>query len=424
MDEGHLSAERTRCPALSETAEKPRVTPSAVIPPNERERLAAVRRYEILDTPPDGAFDRITALAARIFDVPISIVSIVDRDRIWFKSRHGADVTEIGRDPGLCASAILRYEPWLVTDAALDPRTLTNPLVIGELGLRFYAGAPLTTRDGYNLGTLNVIDTEPRELDALQLATLEDLAAIVVDELELRLAARRGEHTLERLKSEFVATASHQLRTPLAGVYGAAMTLQRPEANASEELRRQLVDMIACESRRLTHAVEQIALAMNLEEGRFRILEERSDPIAVARAAVDAAREDLPDNLTIELAAGSEVAAVRGEAAGIRSVLEKLIDNAIKYSPDGGRIEVGVRLLQSWVRFWVRDEGLGIPASEQERVFAKFHRLDPGLTRGVDGTGLGLHLCRELVRQMNGRIWLESSEGHGSTFVFELPAAE
>ena len=115
--------------SLTQTAEKPLLATPGLIPANERERLDAVRRYDILDTPPDGAFDRITALAARIFDVPISIVSIVDADRIWFKSRHGVDVDEIGRDPGLCASAILHDEPWLVTDAKFDPRTLTNPLV-------------------------------------------------------------------------------------------------------------------------------------------------------------------------------------------------------------------------------------------------------------------------------------------------------
>jgi signal transduction histidine kinase len=408
---------------LSETVESRRVRPSALIPPNERARLEAVRRYEILDTPPDGAFDRITALAARTFDVPISIVSIVDSDRIWFKSHHGVDLTETGRAPGLCASAVLQYEPWLVTDAEVDPRTLTNPLVVGELGLRFYAGAPLTTRDGYNLGTLNVIDTEPREVSALEIATLEDLAAIVIDELELRLAARREEHTLERLKSEFAATASHQLRTPLAGIYGAAKTLQRAEAASSEELRRELIDLIARESRRLTDAVEQITLATNLEETRFRILAERFDPVGLARASVDNARDRLPDNLTVELVADCDATAVRADGAGIRSVLESLLDNAIKYSPDGGCIEVGVRSLPSRVRFWVRDEGLGIPVSEQERVFAKFHRVDPGMTRGVAGAGLGLHICRELVRQMRGRIWLESREGAGSTFVFEVPVS-
>jgi signal transduction histidine kinase len=393
-----------------------------VTPPNERERLDAVRRYEILDTPPDGAFDRITALAARIFDVPISIVSIVDSDRIWFKSRHGVDIEETGRDPGLCASAILQYEPWVVTDASVDPRTLTNPLVVGELGLRFYAGAPLTTRDGYNLGTLNVIDSEPRELTRPEIATLNDLAAIVVDQLELRLAARREEQRLEQLKSEFAMTASHQLRTPLASIYGAAMTLQRSDAMWSDELRQQLVDLIASQSQRLTKTVEQIVLATELEGGRFRILDERFDPVRLVRASVDAARTRLPSNLTIEVEADPEVTAVHGDADRVRSVLENLIDNAIRYSPEGGRIEVGVRLRRPWVRFWVRDEGLGIPASEQERVFAKFHRLDPAMTRGVAGAGLGLHICRELVRQMDGRIWLESREGHGSTAVFEIPA--
>lgn len=156
---------------------------------NEADRLAAVARYEILDTPPDGAFDRITALAARLFETPIAIVSIVDDDRIWFKSHHGIGTQEIGLDPGLCASAILQDELWVVENAATDPRTLTNPLVAGELGLRFYAGAPLRTHDGFNLGTLCVLDREPREFSTEQARALEDLAQIVVHELEVRIAA-------------------------------------------------------------------------------------------------------------------------------------------------------------------------------------------------------------------------------------------
>ena len=164
---------------------------SALIPENEFERLGAVRRYDVLDTPPDGAFDRITRLAARQFGVPISIVTIVDTDRIWFKSRHGVEVEEIGRDPGLCASAILGDEPWVVENAETDPRTMANPLVAGELGLRFYAGAPLTTHDGFNLGTLCVIDQAPREFSSEEAGMLEELAGVVMDELELRLQARR-----------------------------------------------------------------------------------------------------------------------------------------------------------------------------------------------------------------------------------------
>jgi GAF domain-containing protein len=161
-----------------------------VIPENESGRIDAVRRYDVLDTPPDGAFDRITALAARLFGVPISIISIVDHDRIWFKSHHGIDAEEIDREPGLCASAICQHEPWLVNDASVDVRTIDNPLVAGELGLRFYFGVPLRTEDGFNLGTLNVIDVEPREVTDAEVQTLEDLASIVMDELELRLDAR------------------------------------------------------------------------------------------------------------------------------------------------------------------------------------------------------------------------------------------
>lgn len=175
---------------------------------NEAARIAAVHRFDILDTPPDGVFDRIAAVAARTLNVPIGIVSVVDTDRIWFKAHHGLDdITEIGREPGLCASAILGQEPWIVTDAALDPRTLANPLVASEFGLRFYVGVPLTTSDGFNLGTLCVLDTKPRQLTEPELATLTDLAAVVVDELELRLASRQAVEAESRLRRESERTA-------------------------------------------------------------------------------------------------------------------------------------------------------------------------------------------------------------------------
>jgi GAF domain-containing protein len=172
---------------------------------DEEGRLAALRRYEVLDTPADGAFDRVTRLASAILDVPIAIVSLVDNDRIWFKSAAGLDgVSQIDRVPGLCASAILSDELYVVDDAKLDARTLANPLVASEFGLRFYAAAPLHTHDGYNLGTLCVIDREPRHLDEDQLALLEDLAAIVVHELELRLAARLQARRAAELNDDVV----------------------------------------------------------------------------------------------------------------------------------------------------------------------------------------------------------------------------
>ena len=156
----------------------------------ERERIAALRNYGIVDTPGDGTFDRITAMAARLLRVPIAIVSIVDEERIWFRSHHGVDVSDIPRSPGLCASAILQTGPYVLPDARLDPVALTNPLVAGDFGLRFYAAIPLTMADGHNLGTLCVIDKEPRTLSEDELTTLNDLALLVIHELELRMAAR------------------------------------------------------------------------------------------------------------------------------------------------------------------------------------------------------------------------------------------
>ncbi len=158
---------------------------------DDAERLAAVRRYQILDTPPEQAFDRITAIAARVLSVPIALITLVDRDRIWFKSRHGVAIDQIDREPGLCASALFHGQVYTVANALEDPRTRSNALVVGEFGLRFYAAAPLIAPDGHTLGTLCVIDRQPRQITADEAQTLQDLAAVVMDELELRRSNRQ-----------------------------------------------------------------------------------------------------------------------------------------------------------------------------------------------------------------------------------------
>lgn len=162
-------------------------------PSAEAARMDAVRRYELLDSDPDEAFDRITALASRVLKTPVAIVSVVDDERIWFKSRHGLDISEIARDPGLCATAIRQDEPWIIEDARTDPRAVDNPLVAGEFGLQFYAGVPLRTHDGYNLGTLCVLDFEPRTITDDEVSILRDLGSMVMREIELRWEARTRE---------------------------------------------------------------------------------------------------------------------------------------------------------------------------------------------------------------------------------------
>ncbi|MFD5074592.1 PP2C family protein-serine/threonine phosphatase [Streptomyces sp. NPDC058371] len=156
----------------------------------EAARMDAVRRYNILDTPPDGAFDRVAAMAARLFKVPVASVTIVDEDRIWFKAAHGLEgVSEISREPGLCGSAILSDEALVIPDTLTDPVAFSNGLVTGPMAVRFYAAAPIITGDGHRLGTVNILDTKPRLITEADTATLADLAAIVLDEMEMRLSA-------------------------------------------------------------------------------------------------------------------------------------------------------------------------------------------------------------------------------------------
>tara|TARA_R110002051_G_C8644513_1_gene486660 strand:- start:419 stop:940 length:522 start_codon:yes stop_codon:yes gene_type:complete len=157
----------------------------------EQQRIEALYRYEILDTPADGCYDEITSLATKIFDVPISIISLVDTDRIWFKSTYGLDVEQIPREPGLCSSAIMSNEVYIVESARQDPRTMANPLVAGVMGLQFYAAAPLTSSDGYNLGTICIIDKNPRILNCKEASILLHLSRIVMDQFEVKLQARK-----------------------------------------------------------------------------------------------------------------------------------------------------------------------------------------------------------------------------------------
>ena len=168
-------------------------------PGNEVARLARLRDYGVLDTPAEAAFDRITRLASTMLGVPIALVSLVDADRQWFKSRVGLETTETPRRDAFCAHAILHDAVMVVEDAVQDERFADNPLVVGEPNIRFYAGAPLQTADGFRLGTLCAIDTVPRRLSNAQMEMLKDLAAIVMDEFELRIQAERARQAEQRL---------------------------------------------------------------------------------------------------------------------------------------------------------------------------------------------------------------------------------
>ncbi|HEX6490893.1 MAG TPA: ATP-binding protein [Gaiellaceae bacterium] len=230
------------------------------------------------------------------------------------------------------------------------------------------------------------------------------------------------ERAVDRLKSDFVSTVSHELRTPLAAIYGAALTLRRPDLELDAGQRETLLGVVANEADRLARTVNDILWTSRLDSGTLQVAIERCDPARLAADVVAAARAHAPENIELELQTAAAVQPVAADPDKVRQVLANLVDNAVKYSPDGGGVALSVEPHEGAVRFSVRDEGLGIPPGEQRRIFDKFYRLDPEMTRGVGGTGLGLYICRELVRRMNGRIWVESREGAGSTFSFDLPA--
>lgn len=385
----------------------------------EEQRLAAVRRYDILDTPPDGAFDRVTSLAARICQVPISTITIVDEDRIWFKSALGLDgVTQIDRDPGLCGSAIMQQTPYLVSDAAVDPRTLNNPLVCGELGLRFYAAVPLRTADGHNLGTLNVIGRDPRELTGEQVAMLEDLAAIVMDELELRLSAKRDVE-LESLRSAaafrdtVVAGLSHEMRTPIAVLTGLVDLVSAADDGASHELR----ELFRRQVRHLNHQVEQFLDYARLEHGELAGIEVQ--PTRVPPVAEDAA--DLHrDRGTVEVEIVDDPPPALIDASQSLHVLSELVNNAVRFGPrdEPVRVRVTGDRDEGTVRVTVIDRGPGIPEEALPHLFERYYR-SPDST----GSGLGLFVAAALAEAQGARIEVTSTPGTGSHFTLVAPAA-
>jgi PAS domain S-box-containing protein len=232
------------------------------------------------------------------------------------------------------------------------------------------------------------------------------------------------ERTLERARSDFVATASHELRTPLSAVYGAARTLRRTDIEMTPEQRDRFLEIIESETQRLTTIVSQILIAGQIEEGRVDLKTTATDLRPLVDSVLASIRLRAPEHIELHVEQEGGAPVALADEDKLRQVLVNLLDNAIKYSPEGGDVNVELSNRLGRVLVTVRDDGLGIPLAEQERIFEKFYRLDPALTRGVGGSGLGLYISRELVDRMGGRLYVRSGPGEGSAFVVELPAAQ
>jgi two-component system, OmpR family, phosphate regulon sensor histidine kinase PhoR len=231
-----------------------------------------------------------------------------------------------------------------------------------------------------------------------------------------------AERLLEEEKSDFVATVSHELRTPMTGVYGAAQTLLREDIELGPEQTRTLLSMIATEAARLSQITEEVLLTSQLDRGDLTLERAPVDVAEVVRSAVHTMRPQLPDSMTIEVEVDDHIGVASGDSDRVQQVLVNLLDNAAKYG--SGPVKVSAEGTNGFVRIAVSDAGPGIGAADRERIFEKFYRADPQLTRGARGTGLGLYISRELARRMGGRLALASEPGEGATFVMELQRPE
>ena len=227
---------------------------------------------------------------------------------------------------------------------------------------------------------------------------------------------------LERLRSDFVATAAHELRTPLAAVYGAVRTL-RERRGLPAETNARFLELIEHESERLKTIVDQLLISAQLDSADLRLNQQPVDVIVLASALLNAAEARRPEGIQLSLESPNHDVFMQADPDRLGQVVANLIDNAMKYSPEGGHVAVRVRTVGGHGVIEVTDHGVGIPPDEQERIFEKFYRLDPQMTRGVGGSGLGLYISRQLVDQMGGRLSVSSRYGAGSTFSVTLPLA-
>jgi K+-sensing histidine kinase KdpD len=403
----------------------------APFPKNERERLKALRSYEILDTAPELCFDELTELASEICEVPIALVSLIDHDRQWFKSAVGMSVRETHRDLAFCAHAILEDDIFSVHDASVDDRFADNPLVTADPAIRFYAGAPLQTHSGLNLGTLCVIDRVPRVLSDHQSRALRILShqavALLEDhvrmaELARREAEIRTQHAsllrLQSQKDELGSLIVHDLKNPLAAMLVNTNFLTESATLSEDE--RVAVYEIEESVGRMNSMVMNLLDIGRAEEG---MLQPRLTRVALhtllESIGHSASRRAHQQRQSIVVSAPSDLT-VQADVDLLRRILENLVDNCLKYSATSAPIRLEAAGSDDFVEIVVRDEGPGIPRADRDRVFHRYTRLEGYGTPQRMSRGLGLSFCQLAVEAHGGKIWVDDNLPRGSAFHVRL----
>ncbi|MEN0021402.1 MAG: response regulator, partial [Planctomycetota bacterium] len=393
-------------------------------------RISAISVLGIRDTPAERTFDDIVEVAASLFDVPISLVSLVELEHQWFKACVGLDANETSREVSFCSHAIAQDDVsrvFVVPDATKDPRFADNALVTGPPHIRMYAGAPLVTSAGVPIGSLCVISPEPRQPSERQLKALSVLARNAVAQMELRQARIEADRA-NAAKSRFLSAMSHEIRTPLNGIIGFAGLLQDPEQQQDPSTVAEWIGVIHGSAQHLLTLLNDVLDLSKMDAGEVDVALAAANPREVISESVlilQSRAEEQGIALDVNFA-DSVPTAIRTDATRLRQIVMNLVSNAVKFTERGGvhvQVDGDEADGQPVIRVEVKDTGIGMTPEQVENVFAPFKQADKTIAERFGGTGLGLSISRELARRLGGDITVASAKGVGSAFTLTISAA-
>lgn len=392
------------------------------IPLNENERLIALKSYHLLDTSPEIDYDAISKIASEICQTPISLISLIDDKRQWFKSTFGIQVTETLREISFCGHALnFPKEAFIIEDATKDERFYNNPMVIGEAKVVFYAGVPLVNPEGYPLGTLCVLDHAPKKLTVNQIESLKSLARQVSHLMELRKTNLRLEEKKVELEKknheilQFSYVLSHDIKTPLNNIISLSEFLKEGEIEDKDVM----IGMIYESAHHLKNLTEKVLLHYIADNALMNSAQEvRLKPLF---KKIEELLNPLGEHL-IKIHNSCESSIVTNETA-LQQIISNLISNGIKYNQSKVvEIEVSIRNEDDQAIFSITDNGIGIDLEHHDAIFDSFKTLGIKDRFHQSGSGIGLATVKNLVEKLGGSIIIESAKGKGSTFEFRLPA--
>lgn len=393
------------------------------IPLNEEARIQKLLGYGILDTLPEQEFEDLVQLASEICQAPISLITLLDGQRQWFKAKRGIDFSETERNVAFCSYTILEEAPLVVKNALEDERFRDNPLVQGDSEIRFYAGVPLVTPEGFALGSLCVLDTKPRELSEKQIFALQTLAKQVVANLELRLKIQEVEaqkKTLEEVndfQKKLFSVISHDLRSPLVNI---EQLFEISQEEIGIEMFQQLFHSLQQKLGATRYMLDNLLQWASYQIYGHQIASEKVDLSELVQTKTTILQEiflDKGNRIETEI---PQDFFVQTDREVIVFILRNLLANANKFTQKGIiSIKAGSEVGHWWMS--VSDNGLGMSEKQIQQLRKQEQKYSRVGTAGERGTGIGLSLCQDFIKKLQGHLHIESLEGYGSTFRIEIP---